>query len=495
MGQAQEQRLETPRVAVPPKPGSHSEPAPQVAPIPAGPGGGDPKAAYDAFSHFTDAPHAAEQRVKLDPKAQAGADTQKVLAYIQAQARAMAKQGMVIDKDSMFYERMSQHYLKDYLANPNAQTGHAAVDKIGEQFDPAKADPNDYWEKNSGYWNAHKVPSGMKLLLGNGAPETMGAATAALSQENRQHLPYLDVPQLVGSPNTGTGEDADVFGGGKNISQLMHWATGVKYADKDPNTMRDLFLAYENYHLEGWDTFGEDSINDMISEDAGRIMGRQLQGGQLNQQNLQGKLSDGFNESRAWVGSLIKSRQGQLDKMITAPEAPVSHMWWNKENKSMLWGDKSIQQELLAGKTPEEIEKDPKTQHLAQVYSLIYYSENWQKEHGKIKHSNFTDGMLEGRYDKVFEKSVKDEPLTGKEKVDAYLDAKAPWVPEIARPMIQGLAGKMGADDPPKKQQPKIGAPPAPADIPKVGPAPDPVKKEAPTPVIDPKGKPRGSGH
>lgn len=437
-----------------PAPAHHAEPAPIAQHVPSGPGGGDPDAIFQAVGHFTDAP--AQQQGGGAPGSQASADTQKVLQYIRAQARLMAKKPMTIDKDSMFYQRMSQHYLKDYLANPNPQTGQAAVDKTGAQMDPAKADPNDYWENNVGEWNAHEVPSGLKLLLGDGAPDRMGAATDALSKENRAHLPYLDVPQLVGNANTNTGKDADVFGGGKNISQLMHWATGVRYADKDPQTMRDLFLAYENYHLEGWDNFGQDSINDLISEDAGRIMGRQLQGGELNDKNLQGKLTDGFNESRAWVGSLIKARQGQLDKMITSPTAPVSNMWWDKNQPFKEWGETSIQEDLAAGKTVEEVEKDPRTKHLAEIYSLIYYSDDWQKQHGKIKHSNFSEGILAGKYDKVFEKSVKGEELTGREKVDAFLNAKAPWVPDFMRPMVQKLAkDKLGGDGPEKEEPAK----------------------------------------
>ena len=444
----------------------HADAAPMASPVFDGLGGGDPQAIFAALAHFTDGQSSTQSPVttgaqaqrNADPNARAAADTQKLLQYIRAQARVMAKKPMMIDKESMFYQRMSQHYLKDYLANPNPQTGQAAVDKTGAQFDPAKADPNDYWEGNVGEWNAHAVPPGVKLLLGDGAPERMGAATDALSKENRAHLPYLDVPQLIGNANTDTGKDADVFGGGKNISQLMHWATGVRYADKDPTVMRDLFLAYENYHLEGWDNFGQDSINDLISEDAGRIMGRQLQGGQLNEKNLQGKLNDGFNESRAWVGSLIKMRQGQLDKMITSPTAPVSNMWWSKkpEDQYKEWGETSFQQDLLAGKSVEDLKKDPRTKHLAEIYSLIYYSDDWQKQNGKIKHSNFTESMMEGKYDKVFEKSVKNEELTGREKVDAYLDAKAPWVPGFARPLIERLAkDKLGGGDAPAKPAPE----------------------------------------
>ncbi|MEO8703534.1 MAG: hypothetical protein ABI867_26030 [Kofleriaceae bacterium] len=380
-----------------------------------------------------------------------GVETQKVLGYIQAQAKAKAAEPSAISKDSMLYKRLDQHYLKDYLANPNAATGKQATEKIGEQTDNATAAAStDYWEQNAPAWNEHKVPPALKLLSSN-APDSMGAATKIMSPENRKELPYLDAPQMVGSPNTDVGADADVHGGGKNVSQLMHWGTGVKYADQDPQAMRDMFLAYEYYHLEGFDKFGEDSINDMISEDAGRNMGRQLQSGEINQDNLQGKLNEGFDESRAWVGKLIKARQGELDAVITSKEVVQSEMWYGEiAGPVQHWGPTTIHLELEHGKSVEEVCASQLVQHFIDVYALIYYSEIWQKEHGKIKTTNFQDGIVAGKYNKIFEKSVKGQPLTGKEKIDAYMDAKAPWVPGFARDAIRKVGGeKLGLGDDP----------------------------------------------
>jgi hypothetical protein len=228
----------------------------------------------------------------------------------------------------------------------------------------------------------------------------------------------------------------------------------VKYAEHDPSTMRDLFLAYEMYHLEGWDNFGEDSINDLISEDAGRTMGRQLMAGEINQENLGGKLDDGFNESRAWVGSLIKARQKDLDAVITSQSVVESQMWYGVFPEQVRWwGDSTIYMDLMSGKSIDEVQSDSRTQHFIEIYSLIYYSDIWQKEHQKIKHSFFTESMLEGKYDKVFAKSVKGEDLTRREKLDAYLDAKAPWVPGFLRPGLEKMAGSRLGEDDKKKDQ------------------------------------------
>jgi hypothetical protein len=388
--------------------------------------------------------------------AKAAADTQKVLHYIRSQGQLKAREPKNIEKDSLLYKRLSEHYLKDYLANPSPAAGKDAVGKVGEQLDPETADRSDYWERTSSEWNAHEVPSSMKLLLPD-APDKMGAATGVLQGSNREQMPYIDAPQMIGNPNTETGENADVYGGGKNVSQLMHWATGVKYADQDPQTMRDLFLAYEMYHLEGWDKFGEDSINDMISEEAGRLMGRQLTGGEISQDNLGSKLDSGFNESRAWVGSLIKARQQELDAVITSQTVVESQMWYGKIPEQVRWwGDSTIYMDLLTGKSIEDVQNDSRTQHFIEIYSLIYYSDLWQKQNQKIKHSYFTESMLAGKYDKVFEKSVKAEDLSRREKLDAYLDAKAPWVPGFVRPgLVKAAGSRLGPEEDKKKPEPE----------------------------------------
>jgi hypothetical protein len=394
----------------------------------------------------------ASDRAYGATEAKAAADTQRVLEHIrtQAKARAIADQEQSISPDSMLYQRLSQHYLKDYLENPSPAAGKAAIEKVGEQQDPSKADPNDFWEASSAHWNAHDVPASVKLLLPD-APDQMGAATAILNQENRAAMPYIDAPQMIGNPNTDTGQDSDVFGGGKNISQLMHWGTGVKHAENDPTVMRDLFLAYEMYHLEGWDAFGEDAINDMISEEAGRIMGRQLLDAEIDQGNLGEKLDSGFNEARAWVGSLIKARQGELDAMITSKTVVESEMWYGQiPGNVQWWGDTTIYLELLDGKSVEEICADSRTAHFIEIYSLIYYSDLWQKQNSKIKHSAFTQSMLAGKYDTAFEKSVKGEEMSKDEKLDAFLDAKAPWVPKFMRRGIQKIPAvdrRLGGDN------------------------------------------------
>src|SRR5690349_2418119 len=99
----------------------------------------------------------ASEQAYADPaKAKkAEQDTKKVLEFIRTQAKARAKAGGQIGKDSMLQKRLVEHYLPEYMANPNAQTGKAAVDKIGGQLDPATADQSDFWERGAAQWNSH----------------------------------------------------------------------------------------------------------------------------------------------------------------------------------------------------------------------------------------------------------------------------------------------------------------------------------------------------
>jgi hypothetical protein len=213
-----------------------------------------------------------------------------------------------------------------------------------------------------------------------------------------------------------------VKGGGKNISQLMHWATGVKYADVDPMAMREMFLAYELFHLEGWDIFAEDPINDLISEEAGRIMGSQLQKGEINAGNMEAKLNDGFNEARAWVGSLLRLRQSQYDAWILSEDpskSNSSNMWWGEIGMTNLWGPDNVFSMLKAGKTVDEVKKWHFVERVIDIYSLIYEAAVWESTHGKIKNSKFIENMAKGELDGLFAKVTKGEELTLGDKLDA----------------------------------------------------------------------------
>lgn len=329
-----------------------------------------------------------------------------LLAQVKAQAQARAQIPRSLDPKSKFMQRLEGHYLADYLAAPSKDAGRAANEKVGKQF-TGPATGGDYWEKGAlAHWNKAPIPAGFRSLRPN-LPEDGGAATDVMSRSNRSELPYIDSPHLLGKNNAAVEEDADVAGGGKNISQLMHWATGTRHADVDRTTMRELFLAYELFHLEGWDVFGEDALNDLIAEDAGHTMGQQLAAGELDRGNLHGKLDAGFAESRAWVGTLLRERQGVLDQWITSEDlnaTSTTNTWWGAGQRINVWGYSNLFTELSHGQTIAEVLTGELGQRIIDIYSLIYEADAWEKANGTITNSKLITGMARGDLDGLFAK-------------------------------------------------------------------------------------------
>ena len=203
----------------------------------------------------------------------------------------------------------------------------------------------------------------------------------------------------------------------------MPWATGAKNSNIDKTTMREMFLAYEMFHLEGWDVFAEDPVNDLIAEEQWRILGTQLRGGEIDEQNLQAKLDEGFGESRAWVGTLLRGRQTAFDAFILAEKAQKANVWYGQLGEWDVWGDQTIFLQLQAGHTVDQVKKWGMTQQIIDIYTLIYEAGEWEKKHGRIKNSRFIENMIAGDFDKVMEKGVKGEQLTKREMFDAYIKA------------------------------------------------------------------------
>jgi len=227
---------------------------------------------------------------------------------------------------------------------------------------------------------------------------------------NIQYLPILDVPFLVGADNPATGNNDDVSGGGRNLSNVMHWATGVKYGHLPKDGLRTLFIGYELWHLEGWDTFSEDPINDLISEEQGRMLGARLKNGSAaSSSELAYAMNEDFRESRAWVGALLRERCEEFETQILAPAPAKSNFWWGYGGMRPMyaapWGDdqtagKNIKQLLAEGKSVEIVANSTLVDRLIQIYTLIYEVEEWEKQTGQTM--QLTPAMratVRGQYD------------------------------------------------------------------------------------------------
>ncbi len=362
-----------------------------------------------------------------------------VLAYIKTEAEARAKAPPSILPSSTFYNVLRTRYLSGYFASPTPETGKkAAEEEIGRPMEgkvvkagnqlavmvrprgggwrPAKSD----WERKGITWlNNQELPTQLSEmkdmpLLKNlqGLPRNLGAATDILIKENTDTLPFIDVPFLIGQPNPEIADfNADVRGGGKNISQLMHWATGVKYAKEKPEALRELFLAYELWHLEGLEVFGQDSINDLIAENQGRILGAELMKGSAgalkSEADLLPFLNRSFLESRAWVGTILGMRKSQLDNWILAKQQKPANMHYME--KDDIWHSLTVYQ-MLADKIPiEEVKKSFIVESAIEIYTLVYEADEWATAHGPIVLTSMEKALVEGKLDKLLEIMAKAE--------------------------------------------------------------------------------------
>ena len=329
---------------------------------------------------------------------QVDVDGGQILDYIRSEAATRAARVLSVDTSSRFYKRLTDHYLKAYLASPSASTVQAAIDAIGKVF-PGPATAGDRWEDGAiRFWNQQPIPAAFRRLRPD-LPAELAAATDILSRSNRAQLPYIDVPFLLGAPNTGLGFDDDWTHGGKNISQLMHWGTGVKYSHLSAETMRELFLGYEMWHLEGFDVFGEDSLNDLISEEQGRILGTQLRAAKITTANLQSNLNEGFREARAWVGALIRARKKELENWILADSPQPAKIWWKRDVQ--IWGTETIKSMLRAGQSPDAIKKSTLASRIIDIYALMLEADAWERAKGAIPLSEMSKKLLAHEYDSV----------------------------------------------------------------------------------------------
>ena len=225
-------------------------------------------------------------------------------------------------------------------------------------------------------------------------------------------IDHIDVSFLVGEANLSKEADADFFGGGKNLSQMMHWATGVKYAHLPRNALRELFIGYEFWHLEGWEVFGEDAINDLIAEEQGRMLGRRLAAADIKSgAELVRKIDSDFREARAWVGAMLRLRRDEFDALILAEEPSKARYWWRRGPFVPPWGRrgdaKSIKQLLEEGQTVGEVYKSRLVEHLIPIYTLIYEVDEWERRNGRVGLTSLMVKIVEGKYDDQFRRAKK----------------------------------------------------------------------------------------
>ena len=309
--------------------------------------------------------------------------TAEMLTYIKSEAKNQVHVQRSFGPNSAFVARLRNHYLKEYLKEPSMERGRLAIESIGAVADPTNLDKGDRWEKG--------IP---------GFTVGLPAATKILTQENRQHLEFIDGNVLLGTPAPGATPENDFLSDGPNVSQLMHWATGVKYSGAGEDLMRAMFVGYEIFHLEGWSQFGLDSINDLIAEEQGRLFALKLSAGAINNENLERELLGTFAEARAWVGSLVRARMSELDNVVTSERVLQEPVWQAKERKyAPYWGGHIFKKYFVAldpvlggNMTTEEVtnslKQSPVVSGFIEIYALVEESKRWEQTNKPIQHDD-----------------------------------------------------------------------------------------------------------
>lgn len=345
---------------------------------------------------------------------------EQVLRAIQDKARQAANRPRTV-AGSKFAAVVQARYLREYLKNPNRATAAIALDRIGRQNTSgtitAVCGVPDLWERATPLFNGRAFPDALRRVPGlQWLPANFGAATEILTVKNRRTFSYIDVPFLLGSHTINWFDcsarvernfDPDLqFDNSKNESQLMHWATGVRFATLDRQRLRELFLGYELWHLEYWDVFGPDPLNDLIAEDAGRHMAVLIGTLRMNTGNVINLLDEGFRAARAWVGALLRLRRDQLDGQIRADPPPSSWMHWIAEVPSTSphhpFPAPAVRQMLASGLPPTQVMESKLVGRYVEVYTLLFEADKWERTNGIVAISPLQYQMATSALDSIF---------------------------------------------------------------------------------------------
>ncbi|MCH8275291.1 MAG: hypothetical protein IH851_10925 [Armatimonadetes bacterium] len=337
-----------------------------------------------------------------------GNSPEAVLCRIKMEAERRAKLDPGTIRGTNFLQVLKTKFLKDYLANPTVANGKKAAAELGDSHEFGN------WLRDAYLY----VPKGMRDRYpasgGSALPEWLYPATEfanALGSNNYEHIPLIDGPFLVGPESrVGGSYDDDVKQGGGNWTNVMHWATGIKYGNLPKNAMRELFIGYEVWHLEGWDTLAEDPINDLIGEEAGRMLGARLMaGGIRSASDLERKLDADFLEARAWVGAMIKLKQKKYDELIIQSDVPGADSWWTGDMWIVApWKEQTVRKRIASGQSADTVFKSEMVQRIVGIYTLIYESEEWERRTGKsVGLTDVMKKVVNGLYDTQFKNAPK----------------------------------------------------------------------------------------
>lgn len=337
---------------------------------------------------------------------------QTILAELGRCGRERAREAKRLSGDNAFLRRLRDHYLQEYLKDPNEETAKTALARMGREDLVALF----------GVTLDQATEQFVKKNFGAGLPAHLDAIHPFIRD---RALPNIDVPYLLGKPSSEVDYRNDWVSGGKNWSHVVHWSNGVRYSDGDESVVRALFLAYELWHLEGWDVFGEDPINDLISSDQGYQIGRAIREGRIqSEQDLHEVAEEAFRRARCWVGKLLRLRRREWEDFVTAPEIKKASRWW-QDTRTAVWSNgngepyRSLRTVLMQTQGDlEALRGNEYFGRLCDIAALTYEAEacemEWnndgQRNDPITPRTSLQMDLITGRYNKVFESLEGGEP-------------------------------------------------------------------------------------
>ncbi len=265
---------------------------------------------------------------------------QGIVTMIKANADAMTLP--VPPASGGFETFLASEYLGAYCAAPSPRTAAPAIDQMvleggGRAF------------AHYGY----AMPESMRHRAWSGG------------------IGFIDTPSLLGTPAPGVvtaTEFLDPWSQGPNPTQIIHFASGIKWSWAPAALVRWYFIHYEEVSEEGWQIFGLDSLNDIIAEEGGRLLaedlnrGKSCSGGKID-------LDPYFARGRAFLrGELSESR---LEAMALRVHLPNLIVETGVGVKSGPLYSKTIMEQLMAGASDAAVLASPDARILTLLFHLL----------------------------------------------------------------------------------------------------------------------------
>lgn len=186
---------------------------------------------------------------------------------------------------------------------------------------------------------------------------------------------YIDSPYLLGTPNPGSVSTTgffDPWSQGPNPTQMMHFASGIKWSWAPTFLVQWYFVHYEKVTEEGWQIFGLDSLNDIIAEEGARLFAEDLKRSSVSCSGGVADLDSYFRRGRVFLKSqLSESELERLALRVHQPHLVVAVDAQGRQVESRPLWDKTIMEQIMAGASDAGVLVSPDAKILTILYHLM----------------------------------------------------------------------------------------------------------------------------